>query len=127
MTVLSKFAGKGRAVLVAVTLGAAALTSAAPAAAQGFGIHVGPGGGGVYVNPGFSGGGGSYSYHDYDNCWSDYKVIAYLRSQGYRNIDIYDHDDYDVDLYARKNHYKYDITFDACRGKIISRDRIGSY
>jgi hypothetical protein len=63
--------------------------AATPSFAQGFGIHVGPGGGGVYVNPGH--GHGNHYDDDYNN-WkvSRSEAVRIARRNGMEDV-------YDVD------------------------------
>jgi hypothetical protein len=74
--------------LSAVAAAGLTVLAASPSQAQGFGIHVGPGGGGVYVNPDHD---RHRGYNDYDN-WriSRHEAVRIARRNGMREI-------YDVD------------------------------
>lgn len=106
------FITKGRAALVAVVLGATALTGAAPAQAQSFEFSFGTGGGGVHYNDGYS-----------NRCYGNRQIRRDLRARGYNDIDIRGGGRY-VRVRASRNGNDYRITYDACRGRIVDRDRL---
>lgn len=109
----STIATKGRAALMALVIGGTAFT-AVPVQAQEFGFGFSFGNGGSYYD----------YYDDYrPRCMSDRQIRWDLRDRGYRNIQIYGGGRY-VELRARKGGYAYRITYDACRGRIVSRSRI---
>jgi len=122
MTLLSKISGAGRALAVALVVGAGAMSAVAPVQAQGFGIQVGPGGGGVYVNPGFTPDRGRDRGPRCDFL-SDREIERNLRDRGYRDISVRGRGPV-VDVTARQDGRYYSITFDACRGRILERERI---
>jgi hypothetical protein len=94
MTILSTLKSTGRAAILAIALGATALT-AAPAYAQrgggpglSFELNLGGGGGGFSIQGGDSsrrgGGGGDFSLF----CLSNSQIRSGLRDYGFRNVDI---------------------------------------
>lgn len=104
------FITKGRAALVAVVLGATALTGAAPVQAQTFEFSFGTGG---------------YHYNDghRNRCYGNRQIRQDLRARGYRDIDIRGGGRY-VRVRASRNGNDFRITYDACRGRIVDRDRV---
>lgn len=115
MTMISKISAKGRAALVAVVLGATALTGA-PVQAQGIEFGFSFGNGGTYYG----------DRYEESRCYSDRQIRRDLRDRGYRDIEIGGGGRY-VNVRARKDGNYYRITYDACRGRIVDRSRIRRY
>jgi hypothetical protein len=85
--ILSSLMKSSRVALVALTLGAAAVT-AMPAQAQSFSFQLGIGNGGDVLSFGL---GNRRGFHPIRVCLTDRQVIRGLRHFGLRNIDIIDH------------------------------------
>jgi len=119
MTRLSTVSRAGRALAVALVLGAGALGVAAPAQAQGFGVQVGPNGGGIYVNPGR----GPGDRGPRCDIMSDREIERFFRSREYRDISVRGRGPV-VTVMARQDGWYYRIEFDTCRGRIIDRERV---
>jgi hypothetical protein len=63
-----------RAFVLTALMAAGLATATASTASAQVGIHVGPGGAGVYVNPGYGHGGPPRVYEDYGNDYGNWRV-----------------------------------------------------
>ena len=97
-----------RSTVVALALGGAAITAAAPvqAAPPSIDFHFGFGGGGLSI------GGGRY-------CLSDRQVRFFLRTQGYDDIRFFDRHGRIVGVRAERRHKDYLVWVDTCRARIV--------
>lgn len=121
MTMIEKFKRTGRAAMVAVALGATAITgaafTAAPAQAQpgpsfGFSLDFGPG----EFRFGTDRGRPVY-------CYSDNQVRRLVRSWGYDDVRIRNANRNRVTLTGELGRRDYRLVVDRCSGRIIDRDR----
>lgn len=121
--ILSTAMKSGRAAIIALTLGAAAVTvMPVQAQAQEFSFRLGIGTGGNVMPFGF----GKYNgFHPIRICLSDRQVVRGLRLYGFRNIDIVKHISRSrVQVEATFHNREYRLKVNKCTGEVYDIHRL---
>jgi hypothetical protein len=119
--VLSTLKKSGRAVMMALVLGAASVTAMpAPAMAQSFNFEFGIGGGGE----GFSFGIGRGGDRIRRDCLTNREIRRGLRRNGFEDIRFVDRRGNRVVVVADFGRRTYRLTINRCTGRVIDVDRI---
>ena len=120
MSMTSVIKNSGRALVLAVALGGAAIT-ATPAQA-----------GSPDVSFSFSVGTGYRHHYDrypdgYDECLTNREVRRELRDRGYYDIRLINRGGGTIKFLAARNGRDFRLTVDSCTGQILDRVRLGRY
>jgi hypothetical protein len=112
-TLTPTLAGLAKAAIVALALGAGSIAGTAPAQAQGFGFSFG-----------FGNNDDDYHFDRFRVCLTESQLRRSVENRGYDDVRLNVEMDNRIHIRATRGEWIYQLTANACSGRILERERL---